>query len=326
MEGSEKKILDFMKEAAYRPLSFKELVRAFGINKDERDRFKKSLKRMVAEGTLIKIRGGRFGLPSKMNLVTGELTCHPDGFGFVCPEGEGEDVYINPRRLSGAMHGDTVAARVDGYKGGGKREGTIIRIIKRAHKVVVGRFERGKGFAVVIPSDERILDQIIIPREEINDAREGMIVSAEITRWPARNLSATGKIVEVIGNPEDPDVEAEVILKKYGLNNRFPMDVMREVKDIPQSVSEEDVKDRVDLRGRTTITIDGETAKDFDDAVSIEKTPHGYRLWVSIADVSNYVIEGSAIDEEAYGRSTSVYFRTGPSRCCPRPSQTASAA
>ncbi len=314
MQNKEKDILEFMKEVSYRPMSFKELALAFEIGKEERDRFKKLLKGLINQGTLIKIRGGRYGLPSKMNLVTGELSCHRDGFGFVRPEEGGEDVFINPRKLGGAMHGDTVVARVEGQKGGGKREGGIIRVVKRAHKLVVGRFERGKGFGVVIPSDERILDKIIIPPSEMKGAPEGVIVTAEITRWPARNISPAGKIIEVIGNPEDPDVEVEVILKKFGLPHRFPADVAREAKEAAVDVRPEDIEGRVDLRGRTTLTIDGETAKDFDDAVSIERTPHGYRLRVSIADVSHYVREGSTLDGEAYARGTSVYF---PDRAIP---------
>ena len=287
----------------------------------DRDRFKRIIKSMVSEGLLIKTRGGRYGLPSKMNLVTGRLTCHPDGYGFVVPEGAGKeregDIFISNRKLSGAMHNDTVVARVEGIKKGGRgdrREGSIIRVISRANKTIVGRFEWGRGFGVVIPSDERVISDIIIPPKEAKGATDGMIVSAEITRWPAKNMGATGRVLDIIGDPDDPDVEAEVILRKYGLPNRFPLSVMHEVKGVPREVSPKEIKDRVDLRERTVFTIDGETAKDFDDAVSIEKTHKGYRLWVSIADVSYYVKEGTEIDTEAYARSTSVYF---PDRAIP---------
>lgn len=315
LEEERRQILGFFKEGADRPLSFREITRSFEVPKEERDNFKKILKGLVKEGILVKIRGGRYGLPSKMNLIMGELICHPDGFGFVKPEEGGEDVFINPKRLAGAMHGDTVVSRVEGYKGGGKREGRIIRVVKRAHKTIVGRFERGKGFGIVIPSDARVLEEIIIPPGSINGATEGMIVSVEITRWPDKERpSPAGKILEVIGDPNEPEIEAEVILRKYGLPNRFPSAVMHEVKDVPSLVSEDEIKGRHDLRKRTTVTIDGETAKDFDDAVSIEKTEHGYRLWVSIADVSHYVREGSEIDREAYARGTSVYF---PDRAIP---------
>ncbi len=314
MEEIRKKILEFMENMATGPLTFRELAHAFDVKKAYRDKFKKIVKAMVAEGELIKTRGGTFGLPSKMNLVTGELVCHPDGYGFVVPEGEGADVFIGSRKLNGAMHGDTVVARVEGFKPGGRREGSVLRIVKRARSKIVGRFEWGRGFGLVIPSDERVLDQIIIPPKEARGVQEGQIVSAEITRWPSRTMSAAGRIMEVLGEPDDPDVEAEVILRKYGLTNSFPKDVMAEVKSVPPEVSGAEIGGRLDLRPRTTITIDGETAKDFDDAVSIEKTASGYRLWVSIADVSHYVAEGSAIDREAYERSTSVYF---PDRAIP---------
>ncbi|WKZ33130.1 MAG: ribonuclease R [Thermodesulfobacteriota bacterium] len=309
-------VLRFMEEASPGPLTLRELVHAFGVPRAERDGFKRVVKSLVSEGLLIKTRGGRFGLPSRMNLVTGELICHPDGFGFVVPEERREegDIFIGSRKLSGAMHGDTVVARVEGSKRGGKREGSIIRITSRAHKTIVGRFELARGFGVVIPSDERITNQIIVPLKEAADAPHGRIVSAEITRWPAREMAATAKIIEVLGDPDDPDVEADVILRKYGLSNRFPAAVMHEVKSVPKEVSPKEMRGRTDLRERKVFTIDGETARDFDDAVSIEKTPRGYRLWVSIADVSHYVTEGSGIDKEGYARSTSVYF---PDRAIP---------
>jgi ribonuclease R len=312
MSEIENKILSFMTEAG-RPFSFKELARTFEVRREKKDEFKRFLRDLVKDGSLVKIRGGRYGVPSKMNLVTGELSTHPDGYGFVRPEGGGEDVFINPRKMNSAMHNDTVVARVESVKERGRREGRIIRVLKRAHKTIVGRYEAGKGFGIVVPSDERILDRIIIP-DGARGVKDGTMVEAEITRWPAKHLSPAGKITAVMGDPEDPDVEAEVILKKFGLPGKFPPVVMHEVRSIPLTVSKEDLHGRVDLRDKKVFTIDGETAKDFDDAVSIEKTAHGFRLWVSIADVSHYVKEGTALDAEAYGRGTSVYF---PDRCIP---------
>ncbi len=299
----------------HKPLSFKELVRQLMIPKEKRDMFKRLLKEMVKDGSIVKIRGERYGLPSKMNLIVGELTCHPDGFGFVMPEDGGDDIFINPRNLKGAMHGDKVVVRVEGLaKRSGKKEGRIIRILDRAHKTIVGRFERGKGFGVVIPSNKRILQQIIIPPKEGSDIEEGKIVEAEIVRWPAEKVAPLGKIIGILGEPDDPDVEIEVIVRKYALPHRFPHHVAAEAKEVSQKVEERDIQGRVDLRKRTTVTIDGETAKDFDDAVSLERTTQGYKLWVSIADVAHYVKEGSHLDQEAYKRGTSTYF---PDRCIP---------
>lgn len=314
-EATKKDIFGFLKDEADRPMSFKELTRSLDVPREDRNAFKRVLKGLVDEGSIIRIRGGRYAFPSRMNLVTGRLTCHPDGFGFVLPEeGDGEDVFVNQRRLSGAMHGDKVVARIEGYRGRGRREGRIIRIIQRAHKTVVGRFESARGFGVVVPSDERVLDRIIIPSSARGDAADGAIVVAEITRWPAKDLGPAGRVIEVIGDPDDPNVEADVILRKYGLPLKFPPDVTAEAAGVPSLVTEADLEGRVDLRGKTVFTIDGETAKDFDDAVSVERAGRGFRLYVSIADVSHYVREGSSLDEEAYARSTSVYF---PDRCIP---------
>ncbi|MBI3753069.1 MAG: ribonuclease R [Deltaproteobacteria bacterium] len=308
-------LLHFMQDKAYRPLSFKELTQEFQTPKKEKKQFKRLLSELMEEGHVIKIRGERYGIPAKMNLVVGELTCHAKGFGFVIPEDGGDDIFINPGNMKGAMHNDKVAARVEGRgRGDGKREGRIIRIIERAHKSIVGRFEKGKGFGIVVPSDEKILQEVIIPQKETRNAKPGEIVEAEITRWPAERMAPLGKIVAVLGEYDDPDVEIEVIVKKYGLPHRFPHPVVAEAKEISQEVLERDIAGRVDLRKRTTVTIDGETAKDFDDAVSIEKTGKGYKLWVSIADVAHYVREGSHLNTEAYQRGTSVYF---PDRCIP---------
>ncbi|MBI5970675.1 MAG: ribonuclease R [Deltaproteobacteria bacterium] len=314
MRDLKTEILGFMKEAG-RPITLKGLIQSLGVETAERNVFKKSLKGLVREGAAVKIRGERYGLPSKMNLVTGELSRHPDGYGFVAPEtGEGEDVFINPRRLSGAMHGDTVVARVEGLKSGGKKEGSIIRILKRANKTVVGRFTFSRNFGVVVPSDTRLTGEIIIPSKDTAGAKNGVIVEAEITKWPDRFSGASGKVIEIIGDPKDADVEAEVILRKFGLPIKFPPEVMAEAKGVSPVVTAPDIAGRVDLRGIQTVTIDGETAKDFDDAVSVEKTQGGYKLRVSIADVSHYVSVGSLLDVEAYERGTSVYF---PDRCTP---------
>ncbi len=319
-DGQRKEILKFLGTVAGRPASFRELSKELRIRRDEREAFKAVVRSLVSDGSLVKIRGGRYGIASKMNLVTGEISCHPDGFAFLTPPDGSKDIFIGPRKLAGAMHGDTVVARIEG-KGGtqkgrnaGRREGSIIRVIKRAHKKIVGRFEKAGNLNVVIPANGKILERVIIPLNLSKGAAHGVMVEAEITRWPDKHFGATGRIIDILGDPEDPDVEAEVILRKYGLPSRFPDDVASDAGKVAHNISHAELKGRVDLRQRPTFTIDGETAKDFDDAVSIEKRPHGYTLFVSIADVSHYVREESAIDREAYSRGTSVYF---PDRCVP---------
>ncbi len=324
MKKDTKEILDFMETDTNRPVSFRELTRALKVPRDHRNSFKKTLKRMVEEGTVVKVRGGRYGLTKKMNLVTGTLSAHPDGFGFVIPDEDPEekqkdgekpeDVFIGARKFRGAMHGDKVVTRVDGYKPGGKREGSIVRVLTRAHHTIIGKLRKSKGSSIIIPSNERILNDIAVSRGQTKGATDGDLVEAEITRWPSKYEPALATIISVLGDPNDPDVEVEVIVRKYGLASSFPQDVMQEAGEIPARVGKADIKGRQDLRDKAIFTIDGETAKDFDDAISVERVGDGYRLSVSIADVSHYVKEGTALDKEAYGRSTSVYF---PDRCVP---------
>ncbi|MFQ5587191.1 MAG: ribonuclease R family protein, partial [Thermodesulfobacteriota bacterium] len=314
MSYSKEAILAFLSGGSSRPISYREMVQRFHIPREGKRGFKNLLNDLLSEGTIVKIRGGRYGLPSRMNLVTGELSCHPNGFGFVIPDEGGGDIFINPVNMKGAMHGDRVIARVEKTKRDGKREGRIIRILERRPGVIVGRYEKGQGFAVVVPSDERILQNVIIPPKGTNGAADGDIVEVEITKWPDAHRAPSGRVREVVGHCDDPDVEIEVIVRKHGLSHAFPAEVVVEADKVPQQVLEGELKGRTDLRGRKMVTIDGETARDFDDAVSVERIRNGYRLWVSIADVSHYVKEGSPLDEEAYRRGTSVYF---PDRCIP---------
>lgn len=314
MSKTGQEIIELMSTGAFGPLSIKELMRRLGVAKDAREGFKRLVKEMTAEGTLVKIRGNRYGLPSRMNLVVGTLSCHPNGFGFVIPEGGGEDVFINPRSMAGAMHGDQVVTRVEGFKSRGRREGRVIRVLKRVNRTVVGRLEKTRGMSAVVPSNERIVGEIIIPPRMTLGAPASTIVEAEITKWPTKKTPAVGRVISILGDPDDPDVEVEVIIRKFGLHGAFPKKVLRELEGVQMEVSEEERSGRVDLRAKSLFTIDGETAKDFDDAVGIEKTRTGFRLWVSIADVSSYVREGSEVDGEAFLRATSVYF---PDRCIP---------
>lgn len=321
---SDSAVVSFMEEMNQKlskPVSMRELIKVFCVPADKKGKFKARIRRMVDQGVLVVVRGGRYGLAAKMNLVTGTLQCHADGFGFVIPEKKADadeqetDVFIGRRRFSGAMHGDTVVARVEGVKEGGKREGRIIRVLNRANKTLVGTIHREGALCELVPSEERIIDRIIIPEGCDMKAADKVMVDVEITTWPGARTSASGKVIEILGDPDDPDVEAGMILKKYGLSSHFTRPLMEAAKAVASSVGEDELAGRRDLREMTIVTIDGETAKDFDDAVGIERlTGGGYRLFVSIADVSHYVREGSVLDGEALRRGTSVYF---PDRCVP---------
>ena len=311
---SGEQILDLMREED-RPLLLKEILRRLGLEKEQRHQARETLKDLADGGKVVRIRGNRYGLSSKMNLVVGRVKTHPDGYGFVIPEAEGEeDVFIGPRNLKEAMHGDRVVARIESIRRKGK-EGSVIRILERKTRKVVGKFMRAKNYAYVLPEDERILQEVYIPEGETKRARPSQIVVAEITQYPMERTRPVGKVTHILGYPDDPEIEPQIMIHKYDLPDRFTSAALKEALDLPPIPSPHECRGRVDLRGIPTFTIDGENARDFDDAVSIEREREGgVKLYVSISDVSHYVEEGSALDDEAYLRGTSVYF---PDRAIP---------
>jgi len=311
---SAEKLLEFLKEED-RPLLLREILRRLDLEKEQRREARESLKDLADAGKVVRIRGNRYGLPSKMNLVVGRVKTHPDGYGFVLPEKEGEeDIFISPRNLKEAMNGDRVVARVESIRKKGK-EGSVIRVLERKTRKVVGKFMRGKNYSYIIPEDERILQEIFIPDGETKRARPNQIVVAEITQYPTERVRPVGRITHILGYPDDPEIEPQIIIHKYDLPHRFTSVALKETQDLSPEPSPHEYKDRVDLRGVPTFTIDGENARDFDDAVSIEREKDGgAKLYVSISDVSHYVREGTSLDEEAYLRGTSVYF---PDRAIP---------
>ena len=316
MELTRDDILKLMQDKAYRPLLLKELIGLFNVSRKERPVFKEMIGDMLEKGLIVKIRGDRYGLPGKMNLITGVLQGHPDGYGFVKSDLEGEaDLFIPKRNMMGAMHNDRVVARIESADRGGRLEGRIIRILERFHSRIVGRFERGKNFGFVIPSDRKISHDIYIPPKLFNKAKDGDVVVAKIITYPQKTRNPEGEIIKVLGRSSTPGIDTGMIIEEYELPTEFPEDVITEAKALPGEVAESMLKERVDLRTLQTVTIDGERAKDFDDAVSIEKLPDGrFRLWVHIADVSYYVPWGSELDNESYNRGTSVYL---PDRVIP---------
>ena len=307
-------ILQLMEEED-RPLLLREILRRLGLQKEQRQNARQFLRDLAEEGRIVRIRGNRYGLPSKMNLIVGRIKTHPDGYGFVIPETEGEeDIFIGARNLKEAMHGDRVVARVESVRRKGK-EGSIIRILERKTRKVVGRFMRTKNYSYVIPEDERILPEVFIPEGETKRARPNQIVVAEITRYPTERARPEGRIIHILGYPDDPEIEPQIIIHKYDLPYRFTPAALKEAQTLSPISSSHEYRNRVDLREIPTFTIDGENAKDFDDAVSVEREKDGsVKLYVSISDVSHYVREDTSLDGEAYSRGTSVYF---PDRAIP---------
>ena len=254
----------------------------------------------------------KYGVPERMNLIVGRLQSNKKGFGFIIPDGGivGSDVYVSAEDLNGAMHNDRVIARIIRRSEEGLRnEGEIIRIIKRGNVKIVGTFESSRNFGFVVPDDQKITQDIFIPKSETMGAKEGYKVVVEITQYPESRRNPEGRIIEILGHIDDVGTDILSIIKKYDLPQEFPSEVINQTKNIPDTIREEDIKGRRDLRDRMIFTIDGEDDNDLDDAVSIEKLENGnYLLGVHIADVSYYVFENSAIDKEAFKRGNSVYL------------------
>jgi ribonuclease R len=306
-------ILASMRERVHHPAGIRELLQLLKVPREERATFKRHINALVASGDLIQIRGQRFGLPEKMDLYVGRLQTHPGGYGFVVPERPldgGGDIYISGPLLNEAMHGDRVVARIERVKEGGRVEGRIIRILERSNTWIVGRYDRDDdGMGYVVPFDRRVLMDIFVPPGQEGGASPGEMVLVELTRWPTSTRGAIGRVAEVLGDIDAPGVDTEIIIRKYGIPDEHSRDSIDEAIRLGKTVSERDIRGRTDFRDVPTVTIDGEHARDFDDAITIEKLANGhFWLGVHIADVSHYVQEGSALDREAYERATSVYF------------------
>ncbi|MGN7299510.1 ribonuclease R [Ferdinandcohnia sp. SAFN-114] len=304
-------LLDFMKEEAYKPLTVQELEEAFGIkgSEDFKD-FVKALVVMEEQGLVVRTRSNRYGLPEKMNLVRGTLTGHAKGFAFVMPEDKTmDDVFIPPNELKNAMHGDTVLVRISTESSGQRKEGTVVRIIERGVKTIVGTYTESKSFGFVIPDDKKIANDIFIPKQASHGAIEGHKVVVKLVTYPEGRMSAEGEVVEILGHKNDPGIDILSVIHKHGLPQEFPRDVLEQANNTPDTIDPKDLEDRRDLRNEVIVTIDGADAKDLDDAVTVTKLENGnYKLGVHIADVTHYVTEGSPIDKEASDRGTSIYL------------------
>jgi len=311
IEERKERIVAFMREDAYKPLLFSELVTVLDVPGSDIELFRNVLQELEEEGRIFKTRKERYGIPERMNLVVGRLQGNERGYGFVIPDDENmKDIFIPADSLNGAMHNDRVIARINRTAIGDRRaEGEIIKILKRANKTVVGTFESSRYFGFVVPDDSRISGDIFIPRDEFNNAKTGQKVVAEIVKWPEPRRNAEGRIIEIIGDKDQPGTDIVSIIKAYNLREEFPEEVMRQARSISQTVTEDMIQGRKDLRSLRMVTIDDEDARDLDDAVSIQKLENEmYRLGVHIADVSYYVTENSPLDKEALKRGTSVYL------------------
>jgi len=328
---------------------FKQLVRELSVRSNERAELSEQLERLVAQGELLRVDSGRFAIPKATgrNLIAGRLTMHRDGYGFVIVDaGQAEtvrqrvagDIFIPPHQIGSAMHGDRVLAEVTAVKSDGRAEGRIVRLLGRAHPTVVGTFHYGRRSNYVTPMDEKIAQDILIPvgmeyprenarnetldrvlGEEVArrtewDDLENMVVDVEITDWPSATQNPRGRVKEILGYADDFGVDVEIMIRKYHLPHRFPSGVLEEARAIPEEIAERELRRR-DYRDLPIVTIDGETARDFDDAVLVRKLENGHwELQVHIADVAQYVRGGTALDGEARLRGTSVYF---PDRAVP---------
>ncbi|ABI67628.1 ribonuclease R [Syntrophomonas wolfei] len=304
-------ILDCMHKESYKPLSYHELKAVFGIKDvDEDIKFSKIVGKLEKEGEIVKTRAGKFGLPEMMNLVKGIIHISKKGFGVLVPDKAGlGEVFVYGKKLNGAMHNDRVMVRIQekGYNGQ-RPEGTVIRILARNTRELVGTFTKGRHLLQVVPDDSRQIYPIYVKASRKWKAKEGDKVLVRISSWPERDKVAEGKIVEVLGRKGEAGVDLKVLAKKHGLRLEFPDNVMEEARNVAVEVNAEEISRRRDLREWRMVTIDGEDAKDLDDAVSIEKTSKGYKLGVHIADVSHYVKEDCKLDREAFKRGTSVYL------------------
>lgn len=311
---SREAILTLLTEAD-RPLNHNQIARDLDLEEHEQvEALRKRLRAMERDGQLMVNRRGSYGLVDKMNLQHCRVQGHRDGYGFAMPVNEGEDIYLSSRQMQFVFDGDEVLIAITGTDRRGRPEGTIVEVVHRGTSSIVGRYEEDGGIGYVIPEHNRLTQRILIPPAGKGDALSGQIVTAEITDYPTRHLGAKGRISEVLGDHLDPGLEIDVAIRAHNIPWEWPEEVLEEAAALEGEPREEDKQHRVDLRKLPFVTIDGEDAKDFDDAIYCEKKLRGWRLWVAIADVSHYVAPGSALDDEAAQRGNSVYF---PGRVVP---------
>ncbi len=308
-------ILDILKQNN-RPLSQRSIARLLGLKGEQQtEALRRRLRAMERDGQLLRNRKNAYGVVSKMNLVTGRIMGHPDGYGFLIPDEGGDDLFLSEREMRVVLHGDKAIARITGTDRRGRKEGAIVEVIQHGNERIVGRLIADAGLFYLIPNNRRISQDILIPPSELMDAQNGQIVEIEITEHPNKHRSPLGKVVNVLGDHMAPGMEIDIALRAFDLPHVWPIDVIQQAEQFGDEIPSSAIDGRLDLRTLPLVTIDGEDARDFDDAVYAEKLNSGnWKLWVAIADVSYYVEPNSALDKEAHQRGTSVYF---PSQVIP---------
>ena len=308
-------ILEILKQND-RPLTRRQIGKLLGLAGEEQtEALRRRLRAMERDGQLLRNRKSAYGVMSKMNLVTGRIMGHQDGFGFLIPDEGGEDLFLGQREMQVALHGDRAVARVTGIDRRGRKEGAIVEIIKHANERIVGRLHSDTGIYYLIPNNRRISQDILIPPDQLMSAQAGQIVEIEITAHPNRHRSPLGKVVTVLGDHMAPGMEIDIALRDFELPHAWSPEAIEQTESYGDTIPAAAINNRLDLRNMPLVTIDGEDARDFDDAVHAEALEDGgWRLWVAIADVSYYVTPNSPLDQDAQERGTSVYF---PSQVIP---------
>lgn len=296
--------------------NFKKIFEALKLNEDQTEALQRRLRAMERDGQAVRNKRGAYTALKNGGLLKGRFSAHRDGFGFVIlheDDGQG-DIYISHQHAQAVFHDDEVLVRVSAIDTKGKREGAIIEVLQRNTQQIVGRYFEENQIGVVEPAGKRIRKPILIPKSNTLSVKSGQFVVAKITQQPTKHTQALGEIVEVLGDHLAPGMEIDVAIRSYQLPHDWPQEIKQELKQLPDEVVSADCENRHDLRHLPLVTIDGEDARDFDDAVYAEKSKNGWKLWVAIADVSHYVTSKTALDIEAYLRGTSVYF---PNRVIP---------
>ena len=290
------------------PLAPADLAQRLDVSPSLDAAFGQLLTDLERAGRLLVNRKGQLCILAKLDLVTGKVQGHPDGFGFLVPDEGGDDLFLSPREMHKALHGDRVTGRRTGVDRRGRPEGAIVDVLERANRDVVGRLHEERGIWFVEAENRRINQDLMIPAPELHGAKSGQVVVVEIIEQPSEHREAVARVKEILGSATDPGIEIEIALRKHDLPFEFSTAAVRQAERLPTDVRPADRKGRIDLTAAPFVTIDGETAKDFDDAVWCERKGKGFRLCVAIADVSHYVRDGDAIDADARERGTSVYF------------------